>query len=601
MERFTVSTFGNFEIAPNVRAFAEAMFNWRYSHQPGSPATLANIAFAASHPTNPTGQDILLVQRRTVEFGPRDFEQEVNTWRVVTGIEGDFLDDWTYDVALNWGRNSAIDALLDNINTQRLANTLNTAICGTPTIPCADILGEGDLTAEVGRYLLVNQRDTGGNEQKSVTGNVAGDLFEMPAGPLGFAAGFEYREDTGWLYPDSLLVAGSALGNAQDPVSGSIEATELYGEVHVPLLTDVPMIAALDVDLAFRYSDYDLFGSDTNYKVGLNWQIIDSLKARGTYSTAFRAPSIPELFAGVREAQLPTVDPCSGWGALAPTSVIYQNCQAAGVPVTFVQFGTTIFTDVGGNPDLVPEDATTFTVGLVFEPEFVPGLSLTVDYFDIDIDDSISQTGGTNKLSICYNSANLSHPFCGPDHHTRNALTGDINFLSAQSANQGNEVMTGMDFGATYDFEFGSIQNRIGLLASHLDKYEITTFAGGAPIVRDGTVGCCVGGYPEWKTYGNWVMSTDRWGASYNLQVIGEATNRNGVPGVIGTDIDAVYYHSIQGSYIFNEDITVRVGIDNLLDEDAPYVSVGTDGNTDTMTYSLFGRFAYLRATFNIL
>ncbi len=601
VERFTISTFGNYEIASNVRAFAEAMFNWRYSQQPASPATLRNIAFSATHPTNPTGRDILLIQRRTTEFGPRDFEQEVNTWRVVAGIEGDFLDDWNYDVALNWGRNSAIDSLLDNINIQRLAQTLDPVVCGTPTIPCADILGEGDLTADVGDYILVNQRDTGGNEQKSVTGNVSGPIFDLPAGSVGFAAGFEFREDSGWLYPDSLLTAGAALGNAQDPISGSIEATEVYGEVHVPLLTDVPMIAALDMDLALRYSDYDLFGSDTNYKVGMNWQIIESLKARGTYSTAFRAPSIPELFSGVREAQLPTVDPCSEWSALDPSSVVYQNCQAAGVPVNYEQFGDIIITDIGGNPNLQPEDATTFTVGLVFEPEFAPGLSLTVDYFDIDIEDSISQTGGSSKLSICYNSANLSHPFCGTDHHTRSALTGDVDFLSAQSANQGNETMSGMDFGATYDFEFSSIQNRIGLLASNLQEYEITAFAGDTPVVRDGNVGCCVGGYPEWRWYGNWVMSTERWGASYNLQVIGSATDPTGDPGAIGTDIDPVYYHSIQGSYIFNEDITLRIGIDNLFEEDAPYVNNWTDGNTDTMTYSLLGRFAYLRATYNIL
>ena len=113
-------------------------------------------------------------------------------------------------------------------------------------IPCADILGEGDLTSEVGDYILINQRDTGGNEQISFSGA----LFDLPAGPVGFAAGFEYREDKGWLEPDSLLVAGDALGNAQDPVSGSIEAQELYAEVNVPLVRDLPLAQAVDLVLS---------------------------------------------------------------------------------------------------------------------------------------------------------------------------------------------------------------------------------------------------------------------------------------------------------------------------------------------------------------
>ena len=247
-----------------------------------------------------------------------------------------------------------------------------------------------------------------------------------------------------------------------------------------------------------------------------------------------------------------------------------------------------------------PEDAETFTFGAVFEPGVIPGLALTIDYFNIDIDNAINQTGGSAKLNICYTSANFSHPFCGPDHHTRNSLTGDVDFLSAQSANTGNEVMSGIDIGATYDFDIGSVQQQVSFKTTYLQEYEIVAFDGDTPLVRDGGVGCCVGGYPEWRANGAWTASTDKWSGTYNMQMIGSATDWNGAAGAIGTEIDAVFYHSLQGSYRLSDTLELRLGIDNLLDEDAPYVRSWSDGNTDTMTYSLFGQFIYARAVLNI-
>lgn len=599
LKRLSISTFGNYELSARTRVFAEALFNWRTSTQPGSPATLRNIAFDSAHPTNPTGQNISVLRRRTAEFGARVFTQEVNTWRFVAGIKGSFGRDLSYDLAVNWGRNNAVDALLNNINTRRLAQALDSAVCGRSGIPCADILGEGDLSSEVGDYILFNQRDSGGNEQKSLSGNISGVAFHLPAGPLGVAAGFEFREDSGWLDPDALLAAGAALGNAQDPIRGSVEVREFYGEAHLPLLSEVPGVEDLNLDLALRFSDYELFGRDTNYKTGVNWQVTPAFKLRGAYASAFRAPSVPELFSGLREAQLPTSDPCSGWASLDPSSVLYGNCQAAGVPRRYVQLGAVVVTDIGGNPALQPEDAKTFTAGVVFEPVRIPGLALTADYFAIDIENAIARTGGSTKLAICYGSPGLSHPFCGAEHHTRNRLTGDIDFLSAQSANTGNEVMSGVDIGAAYDFDIGPVTQQLKLKATYLQRYEISAFEGDTPLIRDGGVGCCVGGYPKWRASGSWTASAGRWSGSYNMQMIGSATDWFGEPGRIGTEIDALFYHSLQGRYRLSDTIELRLGIDNLLDEDAPYVRSWTDGNTDTMTYSLLGRFVYARAVFS--
>ena len=169
-------------------------------------------------------------------------------------------------------------------------------------------------------------------------------------------------------------------------------------------ISDVALAESLDLSLAFRYSDYETFGGDSNYKVGLNWQIVPSFKIRANVSTAFRVPNVNELFGGVAEGNLTTTDPCSGWDLLDPSDIVYQNCQADGVPMGFMQLGNTILTTVGGNQALLPESADTITFGVVFEPSFLEGLSITLDYFDIEIDDAITQIPGSTKLDVCYNT-----------------------------------------------------------------------------------------------------------------------------------------------------------------------------------------------------
>lgn len=596
VERVSFSAFGDHQINDTASVFTEVLFNWRTSTQPASPATLRDIAIAAGHPTNPTGEDLVVLRRRTAEFGARTFEQDVETWRIVTGLEGVLAGRWSYDFTLNWGRNTATDALLNNINTRRFAQTLDPNQCGANGIPCADILGEGDLTAEVGDFALVNQRDTGGNEQLSLTGNLSGTVMEAPAGPVAMAIGFEIREDKGWLEPDSLLIAGDVLGNAQDPIRGSINAREAYAELNLPLVRDLPLADYAELNAAIRYSDYDLFGSDTNYKLGVNWQALSGLKVRGTWSTAFRTPSVRELFSGVSQAQLPTTDPCSNYAALAPSSVVYQNCQAAGVPLSYQQFGSIILTDQGGNPDLEPETATTFTLGFVLQPEPLAGLSMTLDYFDIEIEDAIRQTSGSAKLASCYTTPGFIHPFCASSQHTRNPLTGDVDFLSSQSANTGVEQMRGLDFALLHTAQLGRFESTLQLKASYLIEYQTQAFDGDAPFDLTGGVGCCDGGYPEWRGQASWTVSTDRWGLTWNTQYIGEAQDLYGDPTKIGYAIDPVLYHDVQGRYRLGETTELAVGIDNLFDQDAPYVQSWSDGNTDTMTYSLLGRFFYARA-----
>lgn len=597
IERLSFSAIGNYSLSAGTRLFSELLYTRRESMQPASPATLRDIAYEAGHPTNPTGVDFTLERRRLLENGARNFEQDVKTWRIVTGLEGDINTDWSYDVALNWGRNTATDAIANNINMQRVADTLDTAVCGSNGIPCADYIGYGDVTRQVLDYIVFNQQGKGGNEQVSISANISGQLAALPAGALGFAGGIEWREDKGWRDPDPLVLAGVALGNQADAIAGEIEAREIYGEVHIPLLSGLSAVQSLDLDMALRYSDYDLFGGEDTYRVGLNWQINDAVRLRGTFTTAFRVPNVPELFGGVSEGNLTSADPCSGYAALDPSSTLYQNCRAAGVPLNYVQLGTTILTDRGGNPELEPESAETYTLGLVIEP--LAGLSLTLDYFDIDIEDAVREISGSTKLATCYNSPALSHEFCASSHHSRNTVNGDISFLSTQKFNTGREVMQGIDFGALYRFEAAGLSNSLDLQATYLNKYESTAFAGDEPMVIDGFIGDGNGGYPHWRANAAWSTRGDRWSGSYSIQMIGEGEDFNATAGT-GSRMPTILYHNTQFSYALSDAVEVSLGIDNLFDKEAPRVASWTDGNTDTMTYDLAGRRGYIRLTYQL-
>ena len=598
LERLSFSAFGDHLLTDRLGIFGEVMYTNRQTEQPASPTTVRNIAFDASHPTNPTGQDVFLENRRIAESGDRQFFQETDTWRIVAGLEGQFSDTWKWDVSYNWGRNTGIDGSTNIVNLLRLNETLDPAVCGTGGIPCADILGLGDVTQEVMDYILFTMVGTGGNEQTSISANVSGELFDLPAGPVFLAAGYENRNDKGWRNPDSLVVIGAPNTNAADPISGTVKSDEFYVEASLPLLVDAPLARNLNLDLAFRFSDYETFGSDDNFKVGLNWQVIDDLKIRANLSTAFRVPNVNELFGGVAEGNLTTTDPCSDWSTLDPSNVVYQNCQADGVPVGFTQLGNTILTTVGGNSDLEPESADTFTLGIVYEPSFLEGLALTLDYYDIEIEDAITQIPGSTKLDVCYNTPNLAHEFCTPEHFTRSSLSGDVDFLSAQPVNTGSETIKGVDIGLSYDFAIMDLPSTLDLKTTLLNEYEITPFSGAAPIVLDGHIGGGNGGYSSVRSYLSLNVGAERWGGTYSVQVIGEGDDFNAESPTIGAEIDTVVYHYLQGTYEFSDSMRLAVGIDNIFDEEAPYVASWTDANTDTMTYDLTGRRGYARLTY---
>ena len=596
IKRVSFNAFGNLNVSENVSAFAELMYTHRESDQIATPGTLGiyrPILISADHPTNPTGQDLLLQRRRLLEGGVREFYQETDTSRLVLGLNGRLGMNWDWNVAFNVGRNTGVDGSTNVANLDRVEQTLDTSVCSNASgaaIPCADYLGYGDVSQAVLDYIMFTSRDTGGNSQESFTANLSGDLFELPAGPVGMATGIEVRKEEGWRDPDPLTVASIANTNQQDPIAGEYLAKEAFVEFAVPLLANTFLAQSLTLNAAGRYSDYDLFGSDTNYKVGLDWQVVPSLKIRANYATAFRIPNIPELFGGVAEGNLTTTDPCSGWSSQPSTSVIYQNCQASGVPVGYVQLGNTILTTVGGNPDLEPEDARTLTIGAVWTPEFLSGLTLTLDYFKIDIDNAIQRIDGSTKLAVCYDTPGLAHEFCSSETFTRNPLTGEVDFLSSQPVNAATERVSGVDLGVLYEFGLADWRNTLAWDVSYLDNYDVRPFDGADEIRYAGKITGGRGSYAQWRSFASLTTERGPWSGTYSVQYIGRADDINAAEGDIGDHAPSLTYHNAQAKYAFGEQADIAIGVDNLWDKQAPFIQSWTDANTDTMTYDLLGR-----------
>jgi len=601
IKRISMSVFGDSQLSENTSVFTELMYTNRQSDQlaaPGGLGVYRPINIAADHPTNPTGQDLLLQRRRLEEAGPRHFSQEVNTFRGLVGVKGHFGTGWDWSAALNWGRNTGVDGSDNVANLDRVEQTLDRRICSPvpgAAIPCGDYLGYGDLSREVLDYILYTSRDTGGNEQKSFTANLSGQIFELPAGWVGFAAGVEVRKERGWRNPDPLTVLGIGNTNQQDPIAGEYTAKEVFAELAIPLLQDNVIADSLYLNLAGRASDYDLFGRDYNYKVGLDWQVNPALKVRSTYATAFRIPNIPELFGGVAEGNLTTTDPCSNWSAMPAGSTVRDNCQAYGVPAGYVQPGNTILTTSGGNADLKPEDATSFTAGVVWTPEFLTGLTLTLDYYNIRIKHAIQRIDGSTKLAICYNTPGLAHPFCDASNFTRNPRTGEVDFLSSQPVNAANEHVTGYDVGALYEFKAAGFDASVSADVSYLQRYDVRPYDGADLIEYAGKITGGRGSYAKWRGLVSMNASRDKWSGTWSTQYIGRADDINAARGDIGDHAPSVFYHNLQLKYAVSKALDVSLGLDNVFDKKPPFIQSYTDANTDTMTYDLLGRRWYAR------
>lgn len=560
------------------------------------------------------------VRRRLLEVGPRIADSTFTSFQVQGGIKGDITDSWGYDAYVQVGNVSGSETQSGNVDRVRFDQAMlldlsdpTGATCTDPsgsgsTSACApiNIWGQGNISPEGAAYINTRVSAAFDYEQTIVGLTVAGDLFELPGGTVGSAFGFERIEDEFDFRPSQALASGNIAGfNGAPPVSGAVDVDSFYAEFYLPLLSGARGADLLDLELAFRSSDYSTAGKVESYKVGGSWAPVESFRFRGGYNRAVRAPSIGELFAPQGENFPGATDPCSANGA--PDAATTAICIATGVPAAVV--GTPainlaagqVRAIVGGNPALQAEEADTYTFGFVYQPEFVEGLSLSVDYFDIEIESYIEAFGGgaNNILDVCYNDATVGgagSPFC--DVVTRRA-DGTIQSVLELSQNVALQTLKGFDVLASYDMDLMGGDLRLNYIGTVTDESDFVAFAGADPIECAGNFGVdCGEPLPEYKHRATANWSNDDWTTMLSWRYVGEVND---------DDLDTVYtvdkisghsYFDLAGTYRFSDSYAITVGIDNVADKSPPVIGDNDEqANTYPATYDVFGRTFFVRAS----
>ena len=563
--------------------------------------------------------------RRMVEAGGRNFVQDIETFRAGFGLEGTLGETWDWEVYWSWAQNKAQVLTEGLLNTDAVRKALGPASgCTGACVPLnvfggqgtdASYLGEGlwsgsgSITPEMLNYISFTAQDAGGNDMKNFAGQITGAPFELPAGPVGLAFGFETRAESGFTQPDALIVTGATSGNASQPTDGEYDVSEFFAEVNLPLVADAPLARILEVNLAVRSSDYSTYGSTTTGKYNLMWRPHDDLLLRVTGSDGFRAPSVPELFFGQSDSYPTLQDPCdvnsaNFTGNAATGTQTNAQCIADGVTDGFTQPNDQIRITVGGNPLLQPEESDNFSYGLVYQPGWLEGLQVELDRFDIQIDGTISSIGAQNILEQCYSA---TPQYC---EHVDRVAGGFVDDLRNLATNVGALQVEGWDIAMS----LSDVDTNWGVwdFGWDMTKYDdwVSTDAIGTRFFnagyvfgsgRDNNVDLRSTAFASW--------SHNAWTARWSLQYIAEGNGvANSAPSIsadgtydAGDEIrvlDATLYNDVIGSYALQMgdlDFTFSLGVSNLFDQDPPFFpeSFANDFDPDYRAWS--SRFWYGR------
>ncbi len=643
-ERLGFFTQLTHEITDDVSFRAKAVFNNRKSVNQAAPIPLFigpeagngnrmdTIGVHVSNPFNPFGFTLdpatnpFFLGRRFFEAGPRHFDQNVDTYYVSGTFEGQFdLADrtWFWDANALWSRNRADQLGQGIVNSLRLQQALGPlAACTAPCTPFNFFGGPGSITQPMLDFVTFTQHDTSEQEIWDLSFNVSGDLFELPAGPLGLAAGFEHRDQSGFFNPDPIVTAGDTADIPAQPTSGGYNVDEVYGEVRVPLLSEMTLFHLLEGSFAVRYSTYSTDVSTTTIKYGGRWQPTDDLTVRGGFTEGFRAASIGELFGTASRFDQVLDDPCSDLLGLAggtPASAQTRaNCATLGVPTngSYVQFNAQISVVTGGNPALNPEDSEGWNVGFSYQPEWAEkhGLVVEFNYYDTKVVGAIAALDAQLQIDGCVNT--LDPVLCAGIVRTG---AGTISSFSNRLTNIGGIETNGLDWRFAFevpdtgigDFRFESLSGYL------LGFTEVTpTSTGFDRTPREGTLrGSPQLAFPEFKTTAIAEWSTGPFRLRGVGRYISSITERCpaalvGLPAADGCSdptapvpsnkLGSRFYLDMAASYSptwLDERLEFTIGVNNLTNTDPPNCFSCQLNGFDPNTYDIPGRFGYVRAT----
>jgi iron complex outermembrane recepter protein len=632
-KRFNVFVTGEYRLGSHARAYVDSFYTKRNSAQTLAPEPLGlkgeGVILSEASVYNPFGRDFDAVNRRLLEFGNRSFVQDVHNFHLATGIDGTtpdsfgFLRGWFWDIGFTFSQNESTELKTGNLHLPRLQAAVGPSFrdpsgiarCGTADntiegcVPLNLLGGAGSITPDQVAGLTFSGVQRGNNQLIGTQVNTSGDLFSLFAErPVGLALGYEFRSLQGGQIPDPITVAGETSGNKGLITQGSYSVHEVYGELSIPIIDRRPLAHMVELIAASRGSFYERFGSSFNYKFGGRWSPVPDLSLRGTYSTAFRTPSIPELFGGENDAFPPVSDPCAVVEPGSPRAMACGDAANNGDPANQLR------SREGGNDTLRPETAQIFTVGAVIEPRWVKGLYFTADYYRTSITNSLGPIGANVILRGCYpDAAGVMPQFC--DLITRFPDDKRVDTIMDKTTNVGVDRLDGLDLAAGWDFGTPVGNWNIQSVASYLRAYDRTlgnTIIEGAGTfdLHDGGSG---GAFPHWRFNANLGWALGGFAAGLRTYFIGSYKECGDGEGVMSGDglcfipthvgermVEASNTWDLTVAYSFKAlggQTGISAGVINLFDQEPPRVYNGFANATDTFSYDLMMRQFFARLT----
>ncbi|WP_129640953.1 TonB-dependent receptor domain-containing protein [Peristeroidobacter agariperforans] len=568
--------------------------------------------------------------RRTVEFGPRSTTYENNSYNILVGVRGQLIGDWDYDVFGQYGEAERSNVSAGYTSVTNAADAVD-AIMGPNGVPvcrsgnpgCVPLNlfgGFGSITPEMAAYSSASAIEQQAYEQKIVGASVSGPInaVQIPwaGSPLAMSFGVEYREEFGTATPDLCWQTqpASCLGGAGGsilPIAGGFDVREVFGEVLLPLASDLPGVRALDLEAGYRYADYDPSGANRTYKYGLSYKPVDQVLFRVMKQRAARAPNVGELAAPNTTAlDNATIDPCSVANAGSITPELRALCMSTGMTAGQVgvvndlvsgQVNSFQGTDLNNLP--TPEQADTLTVGVVWTPDFIPlanDVLISLDYYDIDISDVIGEFGAQEVLDACYVGGIAEE--CAKIRRIGGGLTLDGSGIETYTTNLKYLRAEGVELGVALGFDIGKFGNL--RVSANVNKYltHESQSSSLTPLVDCvGTYGTNCGNGPQGGPLPEtrWLQRTSWMYNDFTVSLLWR--HLSGIESAVPVfpkfqKIDSYDYFDLFGSWQFMEQASLSFGINNLFEKDPPVVgneaadTGSNSGNTFPQLYDALGR-----------
>jgi len=665
--RYAINLIGSYDVSEAFQPYFEAKYVRTESLQEGQPTFSSgalNPNFSINNPFLTTQARNLLVTslapgattftttRFNIDFGGRGEDHSRDLFRIVAGARGNFMDTWSYNVAFNYGRVSTYyetrgNVLLANFTraVNAVRNTAGNIVCAVnadasttnddPNCRPLNLFGLGAPSAEALDYIGYTSSREQWSEQFNVVASVSGDSakwFELPGGPVKFAVGGEWRQERSFSAFDEVTRTGqtflNAIANFQPPL---LDIWEAFGEVRLPILKDVPFFQELSLEAATRVSNYNSGNTGTiwAYNAGGVWSPVRDIRIRANYGRAVRAPTQLDLFQAQNQTFLNgLVDPC-GQQNINNNPNRVANCAAAGVPTTQTFLGITEpFTNrptsgisglSGGNPGLFAETSDSVTAGVVLTPSFLPGFTMSVDWYRISLKNAINTVGAQTVINQCYDDpGGINNQFCAAIFRNANGTfrgqqnvqhAGEtVQFASTgQSFIQGpfnyaRQVTSGVDVDMNYTHKFGDDWRlNVRAIVSWLGQRNIfTSITQPDFLTRERSTL----GNPEWNGQLNMTLGYKGFDLLYSFryidkQTIGNWRDQNVEQGRPPENLDrfpqvfypAVTYSDIRGTAKITDNFTAFVGVDNVFDQLPPLDLLG-DG-AGSAIFPNMGRYFY--------